>query len=253
MSQAVNNFEEYSQYYNLLYKDKNYGVEVDYVIDLIKQYNQGGQHILELGSGTGIHANLFAKKGYNVLGLERSVNMVEIASQKKSKNVQFQIADITHFEVEKKFDIALSLFHVISYLTNNKQLISTFKNVFKSLNPGGLFIFDVWHSPAVYHQKPEKRTKTLKNNTIEVIRYANPIVFSEQNTIEVNYEINVREISTNKTSIIQEKHPMRHFSQPEIELLSFTTGFEVLNSEEFLTKNSPSVDTWGVCYILKKL
>ena len=46
---------------------------------------------------------------------------------------------------------------------------------------------------------------------------------------------------------------MRHFSTPEIKLLAYTTGFELLHAEEYLTKAAPSEKTWGVCYILKKI
>lgn len=46
---------------------------------------------------------------------------------------------------------------------------------------------------------------------------------------------------------------MRHFSEPEIELLGYATHFEILRTEAFLTKKNPSTDTWGVCCILKKL
>ena len=46
---------------------------------------------------------------------------------------------------------------------------------------------------------------------------------------------------------------MRHFSIPEIALLAKTTHFELVHSEAFLTEENPSENTWGVCFILKKL
>jgi hypothetical protein len=46
---------------------------------------------------------------------------------------------------------------------------------------------------------------------------------------------------------------MRHFNKPEIELLSYLSGFEIIHTEEFQSKAIPSNDTWGVCYILKKI
>jgi SAM-dependent methyltransferase len=247
------NFNLYSQYYDLLYEDKDYGVETAYVDQLIKRYHPKCKHILELGSGTGKHANLLAQLGYQVHGLERSAEMVEIANQNKNQNVNFEHADITDFSIPLSFDISLSLFHVISYLTNNKSLTSTFKNVYKHLNEDGLFIFDVWHSAAVNFQVPEKRVKSLQNDTIGVTRTANPIIYPELNVVEVNYDIIVKDLSNGSTHFFQEQHPMRHFSRPEIELLAYATGFEVIHNEEFLSQATPSVETWGVCYILKKL
>lgn len=247
------NFKLYSQYYDLLYADKDYVAEVGYINQLIKTYKPFSKTILELGAGTGKHAFLLADKGYTVLGVERSEEMVTIANQKKNENVSFEIADITKFNLNQTFDVATSLFHVISYLTDNKSLLQTFKNVHQHLNEDGLFIFDVWHSSAVYHQIPEKRTKVLQNDHIKVIRNANPVIYSEKNVVEVNYNIAITNFTNKHTETIEEKHPMRHFSKPEIELLAYATGFELLNTEEFLTSSAPSTNTWGVCYILKKI
>lgn len=247
------NFKLYSQYYDLLYQDKDYLTEANYLHQLINQYRPESTCILELGSGTGKHANLLEGKGYRICGLERSAEMVAIANKNKAKNVDFKMADITKFQINYSFDVALSLFHVISYLTDNHSLISTFKNVNRHLNEKGLFIFDVWHSSAVNFQVPEQRTKTLQNEQIHVTRHANPIINAEQNIVEVNYTVEVNDLKDGTTTNISESHPMRHFSKSEIELLAYATGFEVIHSEEFLSKAIPSVQTWGVCYILRKL
>lgn len=246
------NFKLYSQYYDLLYRDKAYQAEADYLHQLIKQYRPQSVEVLELGSGTGKHAHLLAKLGYHTLGLERSAEMVDIANQTQTENVAFKVADITDFELNRSFDVALSLFHVISYLTDNDSLINTFKNVYRHLNQGGLFIFDVWHSPAVNFQVPEKRSKTLQDEHIHVTRHAEPVIDREQNIVEVNYEITVEDLKSGQKTTFGENHPMRHFSKPEIELLAYATGFEVLHAEEFLSKAPSSVETWGVCYILRK-
>lgn len=248
----MENFKLYSQYYDLLYEDKDYLAEVEYVDQLIKAYKPNSKSILELGAGTGKHAFLLAEKGYQILGVERSADMVAIANKEQNENVSFDVADITNFNLNKSFDVATSLFHVISYLTDNKSLIQTFKNVNLHLNEDGLFIFDVWHSSAVHHQIPEKRTKKLQNDTIEVLRKANPIIYSELNVVEVDYAITITNLQNQLVDQIHEKHPMRHFSKPEIEILAYATGFEVLHSEAFLTKENPSIHTWGVSYILKK-
>jgi SAM-dependent methyltransferase len=250
---GINNFETYSKYYDLLYHDKDYQAETDYVVELINKYNYAGKSILELGSGTGKHAFLLAKKGYTILGIERSAEMVAIANQQTNENVSFEITDITKFKFNQSFDVATSLFHVISYLTDNESLIQTFKNVYQHLNKNGLFIFDVWHSPAVQHQIPEKRTKILQNDSIEVVRKANPIIYTEKNIVEVDYDITVTNLADQSKEQIEEKHPMRHFSTPEIKLLASLIGFEFLHAEEYLTKATPSEKTWGVCYVLKKI
>lgn len=248
-----NNFKLYSQYYDLLYQDKDYEKEALYVHDLIQTYVPQAKSILELGSGTGKHAQRFSNLGYSILGIERSAEMVKIAQSNANANTNFLIEDISLFKVDERFDVALSLFHVISYLTESNKLISTFENVNRHLKSEGIFIFDVWHSAAVHFQIPEKRVKKLSNSEIEVIRKANPVLDVEVNVVKVIYDIEVKSKLTGEMFKVSETHPMRHFGKPEIELLAYATGFEITCTEEFLNKQQPSQDTWGVCYLLKKI
>jgi len=248
-SDMVENFNIYSKYYDLLYKTKDYNAESNYISDSIKKNSPNAKTILEFGSGTGGHGLILKKMGYDIYGLERSQEMVEEAIL---RGFACEQADITNFEIDRKFDAVISLFHVISYINDNTSLVKVFRNASKCLNSGGLFIFDTWYSPAVYHQKPETRIKKVDNEEISVIRMAEPEIHINPNVVDVNYTILVKDKITDKWIEFHEKHPMRHFSIPEIDLLADFTGFEMLNAEEFLSRLEPSENTWGVCFILKK-
>ncbi len=71
--------------------------------------------------------------------------------------------------------------------------------------------------------------------------------------IDVNYEVIIKDKATQVAEVYNEKHPMRHFSVPEIELLAGLSNFKLIRAEEFLTGKRPGVDTWGVCFILQKI
>jgi SAM-dependent methyltransferase len=244
------NFQLYSKYYNLLYGDKNYKAEADYVAKQIKTFAPQAKTVLEFGSGTGGHGVLLQKKGFKIFGLDQSEYMVEEA---KKRGLPCKVANISNFKLKEKYDAVVSLFHVVSYLTDNKDLISTFKNANNHLNKNGIFLFDVWYSPAVYEQKAVPRIKKIQNKEIAVTRIAEPKIDTSKNIVTVCYSILAKDLKTGETSELFESHPMRHFSIPEIDLLAKLTGFEVIKSEEFLTGNKPSGNTWGVCFILKKI
>lgn len=252
LSGSMENFALYGRYYDLLYKDKDYDAEANYVHQLFLKHKKEGKKILELGSGTGKHARLFAKKGYAVHGVERSSEMVKIASQFSVENISYEVNDIRSFHIDQSFDIAISLFHVISYLTDNADLIATFSNIAKHLNPGGLFIFDTWYTPAVYHQQPETRIKRLEDSEYNITRLAEPVIHNRENIVDVNYEVIIQNKRDQSFTTLREKHPMRHFSEPEIGLLASCTGFNLIKAEEFLTGQTPGTATWGVCFILQK-
>lgn len=243
------NFQLYSKYYNLLYGDKDYKAEVNYVTKEIKKFAPKTKSILEFGSGTGGHGVLLQKKGFDIFGLDKSKYMV---SEAKKGGLKCKIANISKFKLKEKYDAIISLFHVISYLTSNEDLIATFINANKHLNKGGIFLFDVWYSPAVYKQKAVPRTKKMQNKEISVVRNAVPKIDINNNIVNVEFTILIKDLITGKTSKLFENHPMRHFSTPEIDLLAKSTGFKILKIEEFLTGNKPSNNTWGVCFILEK-
>ena len=65
-------FADYARYYDLLYRDKDYEAETEYVAALICKFHPSARSILKLGSVTGIHVSLLAEKGFTVHGIERS-------------------------------------------------------------------------------------------------------------------------------------------------------------------------------------
>ena len=80
---AVTVFGESARYYDSLYADKDYAAEVAYVDGLIQRYAPGARSVLDLGCGTGRHAIEFAERGYSVLGIDRSRNMLNQAQAHK--------------------------------------------------------------------------------------------------------------------------------------------------------------------------
>jgi predicted TPR repeat methyltransferase len=247
------NFQQYSKYYDLLYRDKNYKEETDYITQALKELNPSVQTILELGSGSGSHAHFLSQNGFSITGIERSENMVQESLQKKIPNFEPIQADITDFKLNQEFDAVISIFHVISYLTHNDSLINCLQLVHEHLKPQGIFLFDFWYTPAVYSLKPETRIRRMEDEYISVVRIAESVMHSQTNVVDVNFEVHIRDKQTQQTQILKELHPMRHFSLPELDLLAKLTGFEIIKSEEFVTRKIPSENTWGVCVILRKI
>ena len=75
---------------------------------------------------------------------------------------------------------------------------------------------------------------------------------ANENLVDVNYTFFVKNLVTGFTDSFRETHSMRHFSLPEIDILAEMSGFQRVDAHEFLSKKSPSENSWGVCIILKK-
>ena len=260
-------FNDYARYYDLIYQDKDYAAEADYVTSLLARFDPHARHLFEFGSGTGVHGRLLAERGYHVLGLDSSSEMILQArrsirsdaapipmGKKGSRQGSFDCreGDIRQSLIQDSFDAVLALYHVISYMVTNTDAIATFRNAHRHLKAGGLFLFDVWYTPAVLAQRPEVRIKRVEDEQVKILRLAEPVMHPNQNLVDVNYTLQAEEIATHKLTAIHETHHMRHYSLPELELLAGFTGFTLLHSEEFLTGEQPGEKTWGVCCVLRK-
>jgi SAM-dependent methyltransferase len=257
-SYNMNVFDKYSELYDLIYYDKDYYKEVKYIIKKLKEYHSPSKKILEYGSGTGMHGCLLAEKGYDITGVELSDKMFQKAKayiQKNGLTKKFKIYcdDISKFRKEEKFGTVLSLFHVISYLTTNEALQKTFENASFHLVERGLFIFDIWYAPAIFTLKPLTKIKEIDNEKLKIYRISVPHQRFNDNVVDINFKLVVVNKISKETSFIEERHSMRYFSIPEITMIAKQNSFEILKVEEFLTEKDPSENTWGVCFILRKI
>ena len=194
---------------------------------------------------------MLADKGYSVYGVERSSEMVALAT--KTPGFYCEQGDICTVKLGRYFDAVLSLFHVVSYQISNGNLKSVFLNAAQHLNINGLFIFDFWYSPAVNSNQPQIRIKRVQDRVVEVVRIAEPIVLPNDNRVDVNYTIYIRNLISGQVKTFQESHPIRHFSLPEIDFIAEQAGFQRIHAEEFFSGKEPGLNTWGVCVILRKL
>ncbi len=247
----MNVFENYSAYYDLLYRDKDYNKEIEYIENLIYRFTDKPKTILELGCGTGKHAEILAKKGFEVYGVDFSRTMLEIAKKRNSAGTKFINGNVQNINLDKKFDLVLSLFHVANYQTTNEELQNYFLTASKHLKPGGIFIFDSWYGPAVLTEKPQKREKTIENNTLKLSRTAHPELYPNENIVEINYEILVEEKISKKKEKINEKHIMRYLFLPEIKMMLEIAGLNLIHCEQWLTGGQLSINTWNSCFIAK--
>ena len=77
-------FDAYSRYYDLLYRDKDYAAEAQYVAGALRRHAPQAKRLLELGCGTGGHAEHLARAGYAVDGFDVSDTMLARAAARRA-------------------------------------------------------------------------------------------------------------------------------------------------------------------------
>jgi SAM-dependent methyltransferase len=172
--------------------------------------------ILDLGCGTGNHAIPLAKRGYSVVGIDRSEEMLAClrskAGNQLSSNISFQRGSIRSVDLGHTFDATLMMFAVLGYQTENKDVLAALRTARRHLNPGGILIFDIWHGPAVLNLRPSERSKIIPTSEGEMVRLASGSLDTELQTCTVNYQIwRIKEDRI--LSRAKESHHMRCFSR----------------------------------------
>jgi SAM-dependent methyltransferase len=249
-------FGNYARYYDLLYRDKDYAGEAAFIDRLIRTHHPNARDLLELGCGTGQHALLLAKSGYQIHGVDLSTQMLQQANERLlalppdlAAKLQFSQGDIRSVRLERDFDVVISLFHVISYQTTTTDLQAALTTARQHLRPGGILIFDVWYGAAVLSERPSVRVKRLEDAEICVTRIAEPIVYSNENLVEVNYQVFVRDKQNNSVEELHESHRMRYLFVPEMDLLLAQAGFKILACREWMSDREIGTDTWGIYFV----
>ncbi len=239
-------FGNYSRYYDLLYRDKDYEAEADYVHSLIAKRRPGARTLLDLGCGTGRHASLLAERGYDVVGVDRSPAMLAEARARKVTNgrTEFVEGDLRSVRLGRKFDVVVSLFHVMSYQTTNSDLLAGLTTLREHLAPGGLFVFDCWYGPAVLNLRPSVRVLRLEDDATAVTRLAEPVLHPNDNVVDVNYHVFVKDKQSGEVSELREKHSMRYLFAPEVAHFLSTAGLAQRELVAFMSDAAPGLDTW---------
>ena len=116
-----------------------------YLEELLKEYGVQDGLVLDLGCGTGTMTELLAADGYDMIGVDNSEEMLEIAREKQIKSgheILYLLQDMREFELYGTVGAVFSICDSLNYITEPEELKQVFRWVNNYLDPGGIFIFD---------------------------------------------------------------------------------------------------------------
>jgi SAM-dependent methyltransferase len=244
-------FAGYAEWYDLFYEDKDYRGEAAFVTSVLQAEGGAGRSLLEVGCGTGAHARWLAAAGWQVVGIDRSERMLAQARARLAQvtdspaEAHFQTGDARDFDLGRKFDAAVSLFHVMSYQAGPGDLDAAMASVRRHLQPGGPFLFDFWYGPAVLAQRPERRVRVVENARFRVRRTATPTLRADARVVDVRYAFEVTDKRTGTCEPVEEIHPMRYLMPDEVGELARATGYAPLGLRAWMSERAPDEGTWS--------
>lgn len=249
-------FDAYTRYYDLLYRDKDYAAEAAYVAAALRRRRPDARRILELGCGTGGHAEQLAALGLTVHGVDLSDGMVERAQARRAalppalaQRLSYEVGDARSVRTGERYDAVVSLFHVMSYQTTNADLAAAYATAAAHLDRGGCFLYDYWFGPAVLTQQPGVRVRRLEGQGLQVTRIAEPVLHALRNVCDVHYTLFVEEGATVHRFV--ETHPMRFLFTPELALLEGGAWYDA-EDRAWMGDGAPGAGDWAAMRVITK-
>lgn len=145
MEKTVEMYEDFAEVYDRFMDETPYGEWADFVEKTLKSAGIRDGLVLDLGCGTGSVTELLAQKGYDMIGVDLSDRMLDIAMEKRAASgldILYLQQDMREFELYGTVRAVISLCDSVNYLLDPEGLLETFRLVNNYLDPDGLFLFD---------------------------------------------------------------------------------------------------------------
>ena len=136
----------FARIYDDVMRDVPYDAWDEYVQQLLAHHGHLAQAVADLACGTGSFTLRLARRGYRVVGVDRSAAMLAQARRKLAAAglaADFVRADLARFQLARPVDLAVCVFDSWNYLLSEDQRVAAARQVARSLTPDGLFVFDV--------------------------------------------------------------------------------------------------------------
>ena len=224
----------YAGAYDALYRDKDYDAECDVLERAFAERADGPvRRVLDVGCGTGGHALRLARRGYAVVGIDRSVAMLTHAraSAEPGLDASFVEGDLRDVPAAlgpgtAPFDAAVVMFAVLGYLTETADIRAALAGLRSALRPGGVLVFDGWYGPAVLADPPGERLRVLDaGGGRTVLRAATGTLDPLRHRCTVDYRLWTLD-GDRVVARAEERHEMRFFFPLELEALLGDAGFD---------------------------
>lgn len=244
----MESYTSFARVYDLFMDNVPYEEWCEYLTTLLKENGIEDGLILDLGCGTGKLTRLMEQKGYDMIGVDNSFEMLDIAREQDSENILYLMQDMREFELYGTVRAVYSACDSVNYILEEEELLEVFKLVNNYLDPGGLFIFDI-NSSFKYHE-------LLAENTFAETREEGSFIwenyFDEEEGIN-EYDLTLYiEEEDGRFARFQEMHYQKCYELNTIKKLIEAAGLEFVVAYDAYTKNPVADDSEKITIVTRE-
>jgi len=212
-----------SPYYKLLYKNRNNKEARLFIDNLLKKINiKPNSKVLDLACGTGRHSIYLSKKGFDVVGIDKSEKNILTAKKNENKKLIFYKQEMTE-NINIQFNAVFNFFTSFGY-DNHKYNFDTVENISKNLNSGGLFIVDFFNHKIIRENIIENEEKIIEDIKFKIHRYIKNSCIYKEITFEHNKtKYNFKE----KVMLLELKDFETYFHKNNLKIINIYGNYEL--------------------------
>lgn len=242
-------YTSFAQVYDLFMDNVPYDAWCAYLGSYLTARGIADGALLELGCGTGRLTRLMAARGYDVIGVDNSVDMLSIASGAEADGrICYILQDMQSLELDAWVRAAYSACDCVNYVLDEVELLSVFERVCRYLEPGGVFLFDL--------NTPYKYRKLLGDNTFAENRSEGSFIW--ENFFDEEEGINEYDLTLfipdgqGLYRKFEEVHYQRCYEMGEVARLLEESGLAVLGIYDAYTNEPLRGDSERAMFVAEK-
>lgn len=244
-------YSGFAQVYDLFMDNVPYDDWCRYLTGLLKDWGVEDGLVLDLGCGTGAMTERLAAAGYDMIGVDNSEEMLEIAMEKRAasgRDILYLLQDMREFELYGTVRAVVSVCDSMNYILDLEDLTQVFRLVNNYLDPGGIFVFDL---------NTEYKYRQMRDETIAENREDGSFIWDnyydeEERLNEYELAVFVKEGDQGLYRKYEETHYQRAYSLEEIRAAGERAGMEFLAAYDAFTREAPKADSERIYLVFRE-
>lgn len=252
MSEA---YSDFALVYDRLMDNIPYDEWFNYISLLLNEFNIKSGIIAELGCGTGNITERLATAGYDMIGIDNSPAMLDIAQKKKEANGSSTLylnQDMREFELYGTVAAIISVCDSVNYILDTKELTEVFRLVNNYLDPKGIFIFDF---NTRHYYLDVVADATIAEDREDISFIWDNLYDAEANINELYLSLFIKDNNYKSTENIYRKyeecHLQKGYTLNEMITIVKASGLELVCAYDAFTKN-PATESSERIYIIAR-
>lgn len=235
--------------YKLLEKSRDFESEVAFLVEMVGQdrFNRIDS-VLDLGCGLGSHSQLLIDLGKRVTGVDKFQAPTEVIGNPQFRFMQVDLENLC--VDEEKFDLIVSLFHVVNYLSREYVLSKFFSKVAGLLPKQGIFCFDVWNQDCVVQSGLEVTHRRYEIETDFLERCLTPVRFDDTGKCELL--VHYFGSAAGESFDLSETHVVNSYTYQEVESAVSRAGLKIESCVETGSRKPLSPEVLSAFYLITK-